>query len=320
LSALLAVQGLSVAFHTRGGLVKAVENVNFDIQPGEIVGVVGESGSGKSVTAQALLRILEPAGQIIAGSAMLDGLDLLACPEPAMRRVRGRMVSMVFQNPRAALNPVVAVGRQIEDVLVYAGGLTRRVARGRALALLEAVRISDPKRRATALPMELSGGMCQRVMVAIALAASPRLLIADEPTTGLDVTTQAAVMALLEAEIRARGMSLLLITHDLALAGEFCDRIAVMHAGHIVELGPAASVLQTPLHPYTARLVATMPQGKPDIAALLPIPGSLPDLRGTLPPCRYASRCERHHALCDQPPLPVVSRTPGHHVACRLPL
>jgi len=320
LSALLAVQGLTVTFQARGGLVKAVENVSFDIQPGEILGVVGESGSGKSVTAQALLRILEPAGQITAGRAMLNGVDLLSCSESAMRRVRGRLVSMVFQNPRAALNPVVSVGRQIEDVLVYAGGLTRRAARERALGLLAAVRISDPKRRAGALPMELSGGMCQRVMLAIALAASPRLLIADEPTTGLDVTTQAAVMALLEGEIRARGMSLLLITHDLALAGEFCDRIGVMHAGHLVECGPAVSVLRTPLHPYTARLVGTMPQGKPDIAALLPISGSLPDLRGALPPCRYAGRCERHQATCDQPPLPLVSPALGHHVACRWPL
>jgi peptide/nickel transport system ATP-binding protein len=320
MSALLAVQGLCVAFRTREGRVQAVENVSFDVQPGEILGVVGESGSGKSVTAQALLRILDPAGQATAGRAMLGDLNLLACPESALRRVRGRLISMVFQNPRAALNPVVPVGRQIEDVLVYAGGLARRAARSRALDLLEAVRITDPKRRAAALPMELSGGMCQRVMIAIALAASPRLLIADEPTTGLDVTTQAAVMALLEREIRARGMALLLITHDLALAGEFCDRIAVMHAGHIVELGPAEAVLQTPLHPYTARLVATMPQGKPDIGALLPIPGSLPDLRGNLPPCRYASRCDRHQTLCDQPPLPMVSPTQGHRVACRLPL
>jgi peptide/nickel transport system ATP-binding protein len=263
MSALLEVQGLGIAFRTQAGLVQAVQNISFYIQPGEILGVVGESGSGKSVTAQALLRCLEPAGRVTSGSALIDGLDLLSCPEAAMRRVRGRVISMVFQNPRAALNPVVPVGRQVADVLVHAGGLARRAARARMLDLLASLRIADPKRRAAALPMELSGGMCQRVMLAIALAASPRLLIADEPTTGLDVTTQAAVMALLEGEIRARGMALLLITHDLALAGTYCDRIAVMQAGHLVERGQAAAVLQTPLHPYTAQLVASMPQGQP---------------------------------------------------------
>ncbi len=317
---LLDVQGLCVAFTTRSGTVRAVQNVGFTVQPGEILGVVGESGSGKSVTAQALLRILDPAAQVTAGSAVLDGTDLLACSESAMRRVRGRAISMVFQNPRAALNPVVPVGRQVADVMVHAGGLPRRLARDRAVALLDAVRIADPARRAAALPMELSGGMCQRVMLAIALAASPKLLIADEPTTGLDVTTQAAIMALIAAEIRGRGMSLLLITHDLALAGEHCDRIAVMHAGHLVEHGPAADILRHPHHPYTRRLVATMPQGKPGIAALTPIPGNLPDLRSALPPCRYAARCENHRPDCDTPPLPHIYLTPTHFTACRFPL
>ncbi len=314
---LLDVCGLSVAFRTRAGIVRAVEDVSFAMQPGEILGVVGESGSGKSVTAQALLRILEPAGRVTAGRAAFDGLDLLSCPEAAMRRVRGRAVSMVFQNPRAALNPIVPVGRQLADVLVHAGGLSRPQARARAVALLEEVRIADAPRRAAALPMELSGGMCQRVMMAIALAASPRLLIADEPTTGLDVTTQAAIMALLSREIRGRGMALLLITHDLALAGEHCDRIAVMHAGHLVEHGPAAEVLGAPLHPYTRRLVSTMPQGKVDVGDLVPIPGGLPDLRGALPPCRYAARCERHASACDDGPLPRLGD--AHMVACRFP-
>ena len=319
MTALLEVDGLTVQFRTRTGPVQAVQDVGFAVQPGEILGVVGESGSGKSVTAQALLRILEPAGQVSAGTARFDGLDLLACPESAMRRVRGRAISMVFQNPRTALNPVLPVGRQVADVLVHAAGLSRTAARARAIALLAEVRITDPARRATALPMELSGGMCQRVMLAIALAAAPKLLIADEPTTGLDVTTQAAVMALLTREIRDRGMALLLITHDLALAGEHCDRIAVMHAGHLVEHGPADAVLGQPRHPYTRRLVATMPQGKADIDALLPIPGTLPDLRRPLPPCRYAARCERHAPVCDDPPLPRHLPVPGHLVACRFP-
>lgn len=315
MTALLEVEGLSVAFETRTGVVSAVQDVGFAVAAGEILGVVGESGSGKSVTAQALLGILEPAGRVTAGRAVFDGLDLLSASEAAMRGVRGRAISMVFQNPRAALNPVLAVGRQVEDVLVHAGGLARRRARGRAIELLEEVRIVDAARRARALPQELSGGMCQRVMLAIALAAGPRMLIADEPTTGLDVTTQAAVMALLAREIRGRGMALVLITHDLALAGEHCDRIAVMHAGHMVECGTAAEVLDRPLHPYTARLVATMPQGKDGVAALLPIGGGLPDLRGVLPPCRYAARCDRRAPDCALP-LPRVD-VDGRMVACR---
>ncbi len=256
---LLSIEGLGVAFRTRTGVVQAVLDVSFSVAPGEIVGVVGESGSGKSVTAQAVLRIMEPAGRVTAGRVTFDGMDLVTCPEQAMRGVRGRAISMVFQNPRAALNPVLPVGRQIEDVLVHAAGMRRRAARGRAVALLEAVRIADAGRRAAALPMQLSGGMCQRVGMAIALAASPRLLIADEPTTGLDMTTQAAIMALLSTEMRARGMALLLITHDLALAGEHCDRIVVMQGGRVVETGAAGDVLGAPQQDYTRTLVATIP-------------------------------------------------------------
>ena len=316
---LLCVDRLGVSFGTPEGVVRAVEGVSFAVAAGEIVGVVGESGSGKSVTAQALLRILEPAGRVVAGQARFEGLDLLACSERAMRAVRGRQIAMVFQNPRAALNPVMPVGRQIEDVLVYAGSMARRAARVRAVAMMEAVRIAEPERRAAALPMALSGGMCQRVMLAIALAAGPKLLIADEPTTGLDVTTQAAVMALLGREIRDRGMALLLITHDLALAGEHCDRVVVMHAGHVVEDGPVARVLGAPAHPYTQKLVGTMPQGKEDVSELSPIAGGMPDLLGPVPPCRYAGRCERWAAACDVAPLPLVERGVGHTVACRFP-
>ena len=318
MTALLEVDGLCVEFRTRAGVVRALDDVGFAIRAGEIVGLVGESGSGKSVTAQALLGILEPAGRVTGGRAVFDGVDLLSASPRAMGRIRGRAISMVFQNPRAALNPVLAVGRQVADVLVHAGGLARAQARARAVALLAEMRIADPERRAAALPMELSGGMCQRVMIAIALAASPRLLIADEPTTGLDVTTQAAIMGLLAREIRTRGMALLLITHDLALAGEHCDRVAVMHAGHLVEDGPVEAVLGAPLHPYTGRLVATMPQGKAEIRALVPIPGDLPDLLGALPPCRYAGRCELHAAPCDVPGLVRRSVRAGHAVACRL--
>jgi peptide/nickel transport system ATP-binding protein len=187
------------------------------------------------------------------------------------------------------------------------------------LGLLERVRIADPARRFDALPGELSGGMCQRVMIAIALAAAPALLIADEPTTGLDVTTQAVIMDLITALAREAGMATLLITHDLALAGEHCDRVVVMHAGHVVETGRTADILSDARHPYTQRLIASMPQGKADLADLLPIPGRLPDLRGVLPPCRYSERCERRDAACDEQPLPRAIVAGRHVVACRHP-
>ena len=317
--ALLQVEGLGVEFRTRAGIVRAVQDVGFCIEAGEILAVVGESGSGKSVTAQALLGILDPAGRVVAGRAVFDGQDLLSAAPAARARLRGHSIGMVFQNPRAALNPVMPVGRQITDVLVHVAGVPRRRARDRAVELLAEMRIADPGRRAAALPHELSGGMCQRVMMAIALASSPRLLIADEPTTGLDVTTQAAIMVHLAREMRDRGMALLLITHDLALAGEHCDRIAVMHAGHLVEDGPADVLLGAPAHPYTRRLVASIPHGKSGIAALQPIPGSLPDLLGPLPPCRYARRCDRYAAPCDTPGLARHQVAPRHLVACRLP-
>ncbi len=317
---LLRVEDLSLAFRTRDGTVRALEHVGFEVDAGETVGVVGESGSGKSVTAFALLRILDRAARVSSGRALFRGVDLLACDEAALRRVRGREIAMIFQNPRAALNPVVTVGRQIATALRQAGrATTRRAAREAALELLARVRIADPARRFDALPMELSGGMCQRVMIALALAAAPSLLIADEPTTGLDVTTQAVIMELITGLAREAGMATLLITHDLALAGEHCDRIVVMHAGHVVETGPTADILSAARHPYTRRLIASMPQGKADLADLMPIPGGLPDLRADLPPCRYSARCERHDAACDAAPLPRIDVAARHSVACRHP-
>jgi peptide/nickel transport system ATP-binding protein len=285
-----------------------------------MLGVVGESGSGKSVTAQALLRILDSAAAITAGRIVFAGSDLLASSDAAMRLVRGRGIAMIFQNPRAALNPVVAVGAQIMAVLRQSGRAgSAREAKMMALRLLDQVRIAEAARRFEALPQELSGGMCQRVMIALALANAPKLLIADEPTTGLDVTTQAAIMDLLAEAAREAGMASLLITHDLALAGEYCDRIAVMHAGHVVEIGDTATILGAPSHPYTQRLLATMPQGKARLDELRPIAGGLPDLRAPLPPCRYAGRCDRRQPDCDVAPLPRDWLTPQHFVACRHP-
>jgi peptide/nickel transport system ATP-binding protein len=317
----LAVDNLSVDFRTRGGIVKALENVSFAIDKGEMVAIVGESGSGKSVTAFTVMGILDAAGRVTSGTATFGGLDVLQTPENVMRDIRGREMSMIFQNPRVALNPIRRIGDQIADVLLQHGNVTRREAPGRAVEMLQKVRIPDPERRAKAYPFELSGGMCQRIMIAIALACSPKLLIADEPTTGLDVTTQAAIMDLI-AELGAdQGMSTLLITHDLGMAAEYCDQIVVMHAGHIVEAAPTAELFAHPRHPYTAGLIAATPKPTVNLNDLVAIRGNLPDLRAAkIPPCRYSARCERKQARCDQA-LPHIPAEQGNSmVACWNPL
>ncbi|MFP4270638.1 MAG: ABC transporter ATP-binding protein, partial [Alphaproteobacteria bacterium] len=252
MSTLLDVAGLRVSFATRRGEVVAVRDVGFRLEKGETLGIVGESGSGKSVTSYAVLRLLG-AGRIDDGKVIYDGVDLRAVREAEMRDLRGREISMIFQNPRAALNPIRKVGRQIEDVLIRHARATRRDAAAKAIAAMEAVRIQDAAQRYHAYPFQLSGGMCQRIVIALALACDPRLLIADEPTTGLDVTTQKAVMDLVAELTRARGMSTILITHDLGLAAAYCDRIVVMKDGAVVEEAPAAAVFARPRHAYTRR-------------------------------------------------------------------
>jgi peptide/nickel transport system ATP-binding protein len=317
---LLAVAGLTLEFRTRGGIVRALEDVSFHLAPGEFVGVVGESGSGKSVTAYALLGLLDRAGRVTAGRALYRGVDLLALGERERRGVRGREIAMIFQSPRAALNPIRRIGAQIEDVLRRHEGLRGAAARSRAVELLAQVKISDPERRLAAYPFELSGGTCQRVLIALALACRPSLLIADEPTTGLDVTTQAAVMDLLRDLAADRGMATLFITHDLALAADYSDRLVVMHAGHVVEDAPTAELFRSPRHPYTARLVAATPATARTLQELAAIPGTLPDLRGALPPCRYSARCERPLPKCNERPLEPVAVGREHRVACWNPL
>jgi peptide/nickel transport system ATP-binding protein len=319
-TALLSVEDLSVEFRTRSGTVHAIERISLELDTGEMLAVVGESGSGKSVTAYAVLGILDPAARVTSGRIRFHGEDLLRADEARMRRLRGGEIAMIFQNPRTALNPIRTVGRQIGDVLERHAGLSRGDAGRRAIELLKKVKIPDAERRARAYPFELSGGMCQRVMIAMALSCRPQILIADEPTTGLDVTTQAVIMDLIDEVARAEGMSTLLITHDLALAAEHADRVAVMHAGHVVEVAPTETLLRAPRHPYTRNLIAAMPGPAPSLAALEAIPGSLPDLRRSdLPPCRFSERCVRHQADCDQTLL--VERFSSRHlVACRHPL
>ena len=318
--AALAVDNLSVEFRTRSGVVKVLDHVGFTVEKGETVALVGESGSGKSVTAFAVMGILDAAGKVTSGRAMFGGSDLLAQSERDLAELRGRELSMIFQNPRTALNPIRRVGQQIADVLVRHGGATRPDAPREAIKMLKKVRIPDPERRAEAYPFELSGGMCQRIMIAIALACRPALLIADEPTTGLDVTTQAVIMDLIGELGRDSGMATIFITHDLGLAAEYCDRIVVMHAGHIVESAPSRALFANARHPYSAKLLAATPGETASLASLVSIPGGLPDLRrADLPACRYSGRCERLTDACAQP-LPHKTVGERHDVACWNPL
>ena len=267
---MLSVKNLSVMFQTRRGAVDAVRGVSFDVAKGEILGIVGESGSGKSVTSYALMRILDAGGTIRAGEVDYSGIDLRRAAERDMRDIRGREISMIFQSPRAALNPIRKVGHQIEDVLRQHARATRFDARAKAIAAMEAVKITDAATRYNAYPFELSGGMCQRIVCAIALACDPRLLIADEPTTGLDITTQKAVMDLVRDLIRERDMSSILITHDLGLAAQYCDRLIVMKDGLIVEQGDPVKIFSQPTHPYSRKLVDATPRAGASVRDLLP--------------------------------------------------
>ncbi|MBL4540683.1 MAG: ABC transporter ATP-binding protein [Rhodobacteraceae bacterium] len=289
---MLSIRDLSVSFRTRRGEVSAVRGVSFDLARGETLGIAGESGSGKSVTSYALMRILDAGGTIRTGDVVYDGVDLRRAAERDMRDIRGREISMIFQNPRAALNPIRRVGHQIEDVLIRHLRATRQNARARAIAALEAVRINDAAARYDAYPFELSGGMCQRIVIAIALACDPRLLIADEPTTGLDITTQKVVMDLVRDLTRARGMGMILITHDLGLAAQYCDRIVVMKDGLIVEAGEPDRLFTAPEHPYTVKLVDATPRIGASIRGLLP---------------RNARTPEPAHQIGDRPVLEVLN-------------
>ena len=279
---LLHVEDLSVAFETRHGRVQALHGIDLTVDRGEALGVVGESGSGKSVTSLAIMRLLDRSGRITGGRIMFDGRDVTKAGYADLRRLRGAAISMIFQNPRGALNPIRTVERQIADVLEAHG--QGADTRAQVLDLLRAVLIRDPERRLHAYPHELSGGMCQRVMIAMAIACEPDLLIADEPTTGLDVTTQQTVMELLAAIKARRGMATILITHDLGLAARWCDRIVVMEQGRIVEAGETAALFEAPRHPYTQRLVAASPTRTSTLARLAP-PLASPS---TIPPPPFA--------------------------------
>src|SRR5256886_4787644 len=280
---LLDIADLTVEFSTRRGIVRAVQHINLTIAKGETVGIVGESGSGKSVTSYAVMRILDRAGRIAQGAVRFTGLDVRAASENEMRDLRGREMSMIFQNPRAALNPIRKIGRQIEDVLEQHSQADSAALTDRAIEMLDQVRIARPRERYHAYPFELSGGMCQRVVIALALACRPQLLIADEPTTGLDVTTQKTVMDLIVELTKDRGMSTILITHDLGLAAAYCDRVVVMEKGRVVETAKSADIFANPEHAYTKKLMRATPRIGVSLRDLLPENEGTPVMAGLGP-------------------------------------
>jgi len=315
-AALAEVSDLMVRFVTREATVHAVNGVSFRVQPGEVLCILGESGSGKTVTLRALMRLLPPRRTQITGSVRVDGHDVLAMSPRALRDLRGGLVAMIFQEPMTALDPVYTVGRQIGETVRRHTSCDRRAARERALELLELVRIPSAERRLDAYPHELSGGLRQRAMIAMALSCNPRLLLADEPTTALDATVQIQVLVLLRRLQRELGMGMIFVTHDLGVAAEIADTVAVMYAGRIVENGPVARVLTAPEHPYTAGLLASTVHGQPRERDIDAIPGSPPDLRRLPPGCSFAPRCPRRAADCrravPEPRFPEL----GHMAAC----
>ncbi len=314
---LLAIQRLRTVFRLSDGRdAAAVDDVSFTIGAGETLGLVGESGSGKSVTALSIVRLVMPPGRIERGRIEFDGRDLLELSEAEMRAVRGRRIGFIFQEPMVALDPVYTIGAQIVETLAVHGIARGRAARRRAVDLLERVRIPDASRRAREYPHQLSGGLRQRAMIALALAAEPALVIADEPTTALDVTVQAEVLDLLRDLRREFNLSMLLITHDLGVVAEIADHVAVMYGGRIVEEGEAATVLGDPAHPYTRALLASIADAEPG-TRLRAIPGNVPGL-GRLPAgCAFAPRCADRFAPCDQVP-DITTASPGHDVRCFL--
>ena len=311
---LLTVRDLTVHFDTDEGVVQAVDGASLRVGPGEVVGLVGESGSGKSVTALAILRLLRPPARVLGGRIEFDGRDLLACSEEEMRAVRGAQISMVFQSPRTSLNPVLPVGHQIERLLVQHGAVPPREARARVVEMLREVGIGEPERRARQYAHQLSGGMCQRVMIAMALATNPRLLIADEPTTGLDVSIAAQILDLLGDLGRRTGAAILLITHDLGVVARRCDRVVVMHAGQTVEWAPVRALFHAPAHPYTRALLRSIPRVV-GAGEMEPIPGWVPSLLAPPPGCRFAPRCALVRTECAAT-VPVRSLDGDHRVAC----
>ena len=319
---LLEVKNLKTYFYTEDGVVRAVDGVDFEIYPGEVLGIVGESGCGKSVTSLSIMRLISIPGKIVEGEINFDGKDLVKATEEEMMQVRGNRISMIFQQPQSALNPVFRAGDQISEVLNIHQDFGKEKGRERAVELLKLVGIPEPERRADSFPHELSGGMAQRVMIAMALACVPDLLIADEPTTALDVTIQAQILDLMRDMRKQLGSAMMLITHDLGVIAEMANRVVVMYAGEIVEQSPVASLFDKPLHPYTQGLIGSIPVLGEIRERLDVIPGSVPNLINLPQGCRFAPRCrarvEHNLNICvDQHPS-LIDVSEDHKVRCWL--
>jgi peptide/nickel transport system ATP-binding protein len=318
--ALLEVENLQTHFRTPDGVNRAVDGVSFHVDEGETLAIVGESGCGKSVTANSILRLIpEPPGRI-AGSIRFQGTDLLKLPDRAMRDIRGNDISMIFQEPMTSLNPVLTVGRQLGETLRLHEGLDKRAAEARAVEMLALVGIPEPRRRVREYPHQMSGGMRQRVMIAMALACTPKLLIADEPTTALDVTIQAQILELMADLKRKVGAAIVLITHDLGVVAEVAERVMVMYAGRKVEEAPVGKLFRSPRHPYTQGLLGAVPKLGSSLTGvetrLAEIPGVVPSLKERIPGCVFAGRCPLATDLCRELAPALEAKAPGHVAAC----
>jgi peptide/nickel transport system ATP-binding protein len=315
---LLAVDGLRVEFPTRHGILHAVNGVTFSIAPGEVLGVVGESGAGKSVTGAAVIGLIDPPGRIAGGEVRLGGRRIDNLPQESMRAIRGREIGAVFQDPLTSLNPLYTIGRQLVETIRAHLPMSADEAHARAISLLEEVGISAAARRIDHYPHQFSGGMRQRVVIALALAAKPRLIIADEPTTALDVSIQAQIIQLLKRLCRDHGTAVMLVTHDMGVIAETADRVAVMYAGRIVEIGPVADVIHRPAHPYTIGLMGSIPSIVEERERLAQIDGAMPRLDSVPPGCAFHPRCERAVERCRRE-LPALAPVGATHAACFRP-
>ena len=316
---MLSVRNLSASFHTRAGIVRAVRNVSFDVAPGETLGIVGESGSGKSVTCYSMMGLIPmPPGRIESGSAMLDGTDLLHCPEKELRSIRGKRISMIFQDPMTSLNPVFRIGAQIDEVIALhdGEGKSKEDIKKRTVEMLEMVGIANSQGVYEMYPHELSGGMRQRVMIAMALSCNPRLIIADEPTTALDVTIQAQILDLLRNLKDKINSSIMLITHDLGVIAEMADYVVVMYAGRVVEKGTAQEIFANPAHPYTIGLMASKPMVGKKVDKLYSIPGKVPNPINMPNYCYFKDRCEMCVEGCQGEYPHMIQLSPTHMVSC----
>ena len=316
---LLEVKNLRTYFHTFKGTVKAVDDVSFWVDEGEILAIVGESGGGKSVTGFSVIRLIDEPGRIESGEILFEGKDLMGLSESQMNRVRGKDISMIFQDPMTSLNPVYTIGQQIEETLLLHTDLSPKERRSASIELLRSVGISNPESRLKAYPHQFSGGMRQRVVIAIALAANPKLIIADEPTTALDVTIQAQILRLMAELVRGKGRSLILVTHDLAVVSEMADRINVMYCGKVVETGPTRDVIDRSAHPYTKGLIGSIPDLERDKNRLETIKGIVPNMFDLPKGCKFAPRCTRAKEICHVQEPEVIHMSQSHQVACHFP-